>query len=86
MANLSSETPALVLGLGAVVGEIVGGVNGPFLFQRFGLNVPEAALGGVVVGAAAGLCIAVVALALRHREPAYVKRQAVPTDAHPHRA
>lgn len=86
MENLSSQTSTLVKGLGVVIGEIAVGVNGPFLFERFGLNVPVAIASGVLVGAAIGFCIATVGLALWHREPALSKTHTVTVDPHPHRA
>ena len=86
MHNLSAEKPTLIKGLAAIIGEIVVGVNGPFLFERFGLDVPVAIASGVAVGAVAGVSIASIVLALRHREPVRAKAPGVPADAHPHRA
>ena len=86
MQDLSAEAPTLVKGLAAIIGEIVVGVNGPFLFERFGLNVPEAITSGVVVGAAVGVCAASAILAIRHREPAAVRTHDVGVKVHLHRA
>ena len=47
--NLTNETSALVVGLGIAIGECIFGVNGPFLLSRFGLNVPGAAVLGVLI-------------------------------------
>ena len=68
--NLSGQAAPLLKGLALIIGEIVFGVNGMFLFSRFGLNVPESIATGVVFGAAVGYCVASIALAIRHREPA----------------
>jgi hypothetical protein len=86
MENISSQAPTLIKGLGAIVGEIVLGVNGPFFFERFGLNVPEAILSGVLVGAAVGIFVASAGLAIRHRKPATAVTRGIAVDAHPHRA
>jgi len=86
MQELSAETPTLIKGLAAIIGEIVVGVNGPFLFERLGLNVPEAIVSGVLVGAAAGVSIAAAILALRHRKPATAPRHDVGVTVHLHRA
>ena len=67
---LANETSALVVGLGIAIGECIFGVNGPFLFTRFGLNVPVAAALGVLMGAAAGYSVTTAALRLRRREKA----------------
>lgn len=85
MQELSSQRPTLLKGLGAIIGEIVVGVNGPFLFERFGLNVPEAITCGVLVGAAAGVCVTAAALAIRHREPA-ARRRDIGVKVHLHHA
>jgi uncharacterized membrane protein YadS len=86
MQELSSQAPTLIKGLAAIIGEIVVGVNGPFLFERFGLNVPEAIASGVLVGAAVGVCAAAAILAVRHQEPATVRRHDVGVKVHLHRA
>lgn len=86
MESISTQTPTLIKGLGAIVGEIVLGVNGPFFFERFGLNVPEAILSGVLLGAAVGVCVASAGLAIRHRKPATATSRGVAVAAHPHRA
>jgi hypothetical protein len=68
--NLTNETSALVVGLGIAIGECIFGVNGPFVFSRFGLNVPAAALLGVLTGAAVGYSATIAALRLHRREKA----------------
>ena len=68
--NLTNETSALVVGLGIAIGECIFGVNGPFLFNRFGLNVPGAALLGVLMGAAVGYSAMTAALRFHRREKA----------------
>ena len=83
MENLSSQAPTLIKGLAAIIGEIVVGVNGPFLFERFGLNVPEAIASGVLLGAAVGVCAASAGLAIRHHKPAVTRAHGVSVDAHP---
>ncbi|GEM_PF-3561970 len=85
MENLSSQAPLLIKGLAVIIGEITFGVNGPFFFERFGLNTLEAIVSGVLVGAAAGFCTATVGLALRHRQPAS-KAHGVRVGAHLRRA
>jgi hypothetical protein len=68
--NLTNETSALVVGLGIAIGECIFGVNGPFLLSRFGLNVPGAAVLGVLMGAAVGYSVTTAALRLHRREKA----------------
>ena len=68
--NLTNETSALVVGLGIAIGECIFGVNGPFLLSRFGLNVPGAAVLGVLMGAAVGYSVMTAALRLHRREKA----------------
>ncbi|HJT87371.1 MAG TPA: hypothetical protein VJ732_05930 [Bryobacteraceae bacterium] len=68
--HMSLETPALANGLGVAIGECIFGVNGPFLFNRFGLNVPEAVATGCVLGAALGVAVAGILLRLGHKKPA----------------
>ena len=68
--NLTNETSALVVGLGIAIGECIFGVNGPFLFSRFGLNVPGAAVLGVLMGAAVGYSVTTAVLRLHRREKA----------------
>lgn len=47
-----------MVGLFVGIGMAVFGLNGPWLFQRFGLNVPEAAAVGVLAGVAVGAGVA----------------------------
>ena len=78
----SLPTAPLKKGLAVIVGEIVFGVNGPFLFERFGWNVPLAVTGGVLVGAAVGYCVAALVLGLSHRERVIAKHPpALPVNA-----
>lgn len=64
----SWQTQILVKGLGVGIGECILGLNGPFLFQRFGLSSPTAALVGTVLGAAAGYYIAKGWMQMRNRD------------------
>jgi hypothetical protein len=50
----SFEKQVLVRGLGVAVGECLFAMAGPFLFQRFGLNIPESAAVGCLLGAGVG--------------------------------
>lgn len=52
MTVTSWEKQVLVKGLIVTIGVVLCGLNGPWLFQRFGLNVPSAAAAGIVTGAA----------------------------------
>jgi hypothetical protein len=70
MKQNSANTSALVVALGIAIGEILFGVNGPLLFNRFGLNDPGAAAVGVLMGAALGYSVAAAALAVHRREKA----------------
>ena len=54
----SIEKQILTKGLGVFIGECLLGLYGPFLFQRFGLNVPAAAAAGAVTGAILGYVVA----------------------------
>jgi len=49
------------------LGEIIFGLSGPFSFYHLGLNVPEGAAAGCVVGAAIGYTCADLVLRLRNR-------------------
>jgi hypothetical protein len=64
----SNNSQTLVKALGVTVGEIAFGVNGPFFFERFGLNVPEAVATAVVIGAALGYGTAAMLFWASHRE------------------
>lgn len=77
------QKPALLKGLGVLIGECVVGLNGPFMFSRFGLNVPEAVATGVVLGAIVGYTVAALGWQLRHRAPKPAMREA-PADAQLH--
>lgn len=79
---VSSHSGALIMGLGAIVGEIAVGVNGPFLFGRFGLYFPIAVLMGVLLGAVLGVTVAALGLAIRNRKPAAAPARQIPADAH----
>jgi hypothetical protein len=54
----SERKRVLANGIGIAIGECTLAVNGPFLLNRFGLNVPEAAAVGCAVGAAVGYGLA----------------------------
>jgi hypothetical protein len=56
----------LANGIGIAIGECTLAVNGPFLLNRFGLNVPEAAAVGCAVGAAVGYGLANLAFKMCH--------------------
>lgn len=58
MGISDSDKRKLIDGLFVALGVTVFGLNGPFLFQRFGLNVPEAAAAGTVAGAVIGAGLA----------------------------
>ena len=60
----------LAKGLGVAVGEIALGVNGPFIFCRFGLYVPIAVATALVIGAALGYFIVSVVQWAGHKAPA----------------
>ena len=79
--TISAHSSALIMGLGAIVGEIVVGVNGPFLFGGFGLYFPIAVLMGVLLGAVLGVSVTALGLAIRHRKPAPAVGR-IPADAH----
>jgi hypothetical protein len=68
--NPADGTSALIKGIGVAIGECIFGVNGPFLFDRFGLHNGSAAAIGVLVGAAVGYGVAFAALHVRYREQA----------------
>lgn len=48
------EKRTLAKGFGVMMGEMIFGLNGPWSFHGFGLNIPEAAAVGWLVGAAVG--------------------------------
>jgi len=58
----SLQKQVLVKGLGVALSECLFALNGPFLFQRFGFNVPAAALTGCLVGAGIGYAAAAALL------------------------
>ena len=64
--SVSPYRKELATGLGIAIGECVFAVNGPFLFNRFALTVPEAAAVGCVVGAAVGYGFADFAFRFRN--------------------
>ena len=78
----SGNSQALIKGLAVIVGEIALGVNGPFLFGRFGFYVPIAIVTAVMIGAAAGYVVASVALWARHKERALTTAPAVRQGLH----
>jgi hypothetical protein len=83
--SMSSHASPLAMGLGTIFGEMVFGLNGPFLFGRFGLGDPLAVAAGVVFGAAVGLGLAVMAPLLLHRQPAPAEpAHQIPADAQLH--
>lgn len=83
MEHLAAQLPALKRAFGAIAGLIAFGVNGPFLFERFGISTPVAILTAVVIGAGAGFGLVAIGQALGYHEPAWKHRvQAAPADAH----
>jgi hypothetical protein len=69
----------LANGIGIAIGECTLAVNGPLLFNRFGLNVPEAAAVGCAVGAAVGYVLANMAFKMCYGKNA---DSSVPAPAH----
>ena len=68
--KVSREMAIVVKGAAIAVGQCLLGVDGPFLFNRFGLNDAAAAVVGVLVGSAVGYGIAEILLHVGRREPA----------------
>ena len=66
--NVSTEKQQLLKGAGVAMGECVLGLSGPFLFDRFGLNIPEGAAIGAAVGAFIGYGVADILLRYRNRK------------------
>lgn len=66
--NVSSEKQLLLKGAGVAIGECVLGLGGPFLFDRFGLNIPEGAAIGAAVGAFIGFGVTNMLLRYRNRK------------------
>ncbi len=79
----SKDTDMLVKGLAVIVAEIAFGVNGPFLFERFGFYLPLAIAAGVVLGATIGYGVAALLLRARHPERAATPVPAARQEAHP---
>ena len=71
----------MIKGLGVIIGQCVFGLNGPFLFERYGLSTPAAITTGVMVGAVAGFSAAALGLSLRHAERSKMKHE-LPAGAH----
>jgi len=68
MNVFSSEKQLLIKGLGVAMGECLFGLGGPFLFDRFGMNIPEGAAIGCAVGAFIGYGVADMLLRQRNRK------------------
>ena len=83
---ISHDTRVAAYGIAAAIAQPVFGVNGPFLFNRFGLNVPEAVAAGCVVGAAVSCGVAEMILRIRHRRVAIAPVAQVRHEARPHAA
>jgi hypothetical protein len=66
----SHQLQLLAKGFGILMGEAYFAVSGPFLFCRFGLNVPLAAATGCLVGAPVGYAFTALILWVRNRKPA----------------
>lgn len=62
MHHVTNEASLLVKAVGIAIGECLFGLYGPFLFMRplssFEMNLPGAAMIGVVVGASVGYGVA----------------------------
>jgi hypothetical protein len=83
MENIAAQLPALKRGFGAIAGLIAFGVNGPFLFERFGFATPVAILAGVLLGAGVGFSLVALVQALGYHEPAWKQRaHTTPPGAH----
>ena len=65
-----NPSQVLAKGFGILMGEAAFAVYGPFLFCRFGLNVPLAAAAGCLVGAPVGYAFTALLLWVKHRKPA----------------
>ena len=65
---LSTEKQLLLKGAGVAIGECVFGLSGPFLFDGFGLNIPEGAAIGAAVGAFIGYGVTDMLLRYRNRK------------------
>jgi hypothetical protein len=68
MSGRSLEKQQLIKALGIAAGEVVFGLSGPFSFYWLGLNVPEGAAAGSLVGAAIGYGFADMLLRFRNRQ------------------
>lgn len=83
MNVLSIEKQLLLKGAGVAIGECLFGLSGPFLFDRFGLNIPEGAAIGAAVGAFIGYGVTDALLRYRNRKygvcevPEITKREVV---------
>ena len=76
MDDLKKQTPALIKGLGVIVGEIALGVNGPFFFEHFGLSVPVAVATAAVMGGVIGYGVVAIGFWFRHRRYRHVTKPA----------
>jgi len=65
----SSEKQLLAKGSGVAIGEWIFGIEGAFLFSRFGLSPPVAAAVGTMLGAALGYEAANFLVHTRRRPP-----------------
>lgn len=70
MSYSSIQKQELAKGLGVALGECLFGLNGPFLFQQFGINIAEAAGVGALIGAVVGYGIADAILRVRNKKHA----------------
>jgi hypothetical protein len=83
MESVAEQLPALKRGFGSIAGLIAFGVNGPFLFERFGWGTPVAILVAVVLGGGVGYSLVALVQGLGHHEPAWKHRaHLAPADAH----
>ncbi len=82
----SKQSQLLAKGLGILLGEAVFAVNGPFLFCRFGLNVPLAAAAGCLVGAHIGYFVTALMYWVRNWRPVVTPLPMVKHGPKPHPA
>ena len=79
----TDNTKTMVKALGTLLGVISFGVNGPFIFERFGIYLPIAVATATVIGAAVGYAVAGMWYWLSHREHALTPVPAVRAKPHP---
>ena len=73
----SKHLELLVKGLGTILGQVILGPNGPFLFHPLGLNMPEATTVGCILGGLAGFAVASVVWHRRHGINAQIRHRSM---------